>query len=124
MRLPVTGSSGDAGLATNGEYGSSGDEHGRTDSAKIRALRRMDNMNAKRAFTLIELLTVIAIIAVLAALLFPALSRAKARAHRATCANNLKQINYGVLMYAHDFADIFPALPNPNPYPNGEAFFF
>jgi prepilin-type N-terminal cleavage/methylation domain-containing protein len=82
------------------------------------------NMTVKRAFTLIELLVVIAIIAILAALLLPTLSRSKATAHRAACLNNCKQINQGVLLYAHDSADTFPALARPNPYPNGEAFFF
>lgn len=78
----------------------------------------------KRAFTLIELLVVIAIVAILAALLFPVLSRAKERGNRTGCVNNLRQINTGVLMYAHDNADTLPMLPSPDPYPNGEAFFF
>jgi prepilin-type N-terminal cleavage/methylation domain-containing protein len=81
-------------------------------------------MKARRAFTLVELLAVIAVIAMLAAWLVPALNRAKARAKRAACADNLRQINLGVLMYAHDSADTLPALPAGNPYPNGVGFFF
>ena len=62
------------------------------------------------AFTLIELLVVIAIIAILAAMLLPALAKAKERAQRAQCQNNIKQLTMAMHLYANDSRDILPEL--------------
>ncbi len=81
-------------------------------------------LQRSNAFTLLELLVVIAIIGILAALLLPALGQAKEKTRRTSCASNLRQVSLAIRLYADDWADALPALPDPNPYPNGVGAYY
>jgi len=65
---------------------------------------------ARAAFTLVELLVTVAVIGILASLLLPTLGRAKDKAVRTHCLNNIRQFNLGMRIYGDDNQDRLPTL--------------
>ena len=69
-----------------------------------------DDLNKKRAFTLVELLVTISIIGALAALLLPVFSKVKAKGKGAKCLSNLHQLGLALQMYAQENEGRMPVM--------------
>src|SRR3954464_2565531 len=85
---------------------------------------RNEDLQMRRAFTLVELLVVIAIIALLIGLLFPVLGRVRRQANRTSCAGELRQIGALFQMYLSDSKNKLPrinTLPSLNVPPDAPS---
>ena len=69
-------------------------------------------MKKNKGFTLIEMMVVITIIMILMGLLMPALGRARRKARKIECLNNLRQIGIALNEYALDNNGSYPQTLN------------
>ncbi len=71
------------------------------DGVSLRGSRRA-------GFSLLELVIVLAVTVLLTSLMMPALSQVRENLHRVVCSSNLRQLGFGVAMYARDENDRLP----------------
>jgi prepilin-type processing-associated H-X9-DG protein len=89
---------------------------GRFDDQFLAHMIQVNQSVRRRAFTLLELLIILALLCLLVALVMPPLVRAREKANRVVCADNLRQIGVAMLAYVGDNQDHFPTAGD---YPSG-----
>lgn len=77
-------------------------------------MKRTSDITNAGAFTFVGLLMILAILAILAAMLLPALAKAKSRAQRINCVNNLKQCGLAFRVWEGDHDDKSPMSVSTN----------
>lgn len=87
---------GKSGLTSTGPLGGAAG----FSSLKLSAPRRLSHGVASSGFTLIELMIVVAVIGVLAAISVPNYAKARERAQKSACINNLRQIDWAKQQWA------------------------
>ena len=68
----------------------------------------MNTFSKRSGFTIIELLVVLSVILILLTVVTPAVSKAKEKANKTICINNLRQISVALTMYANENDGKFP----------------
>jgi prepilin-type processing-associated H-X9-DG protein len=81
--------------------------------------RRHSPVRQSSGFTLVELLVGFAVVAILVGLLIPGLSGAREEARGAVCAQNLKQLGAGMMMYAAEHDGELPFGPKASAFGMG-----
>lgn len=74
----------------------------------VRGARGAGSTGPAAGFSLLELVIVLAVTVLLTSLMLPALSQVRENLHRVVCASNLRQLGFGVAMYARDQNDRLP----------------
>jgi prepilin-type processing-associated H-X9-DG protein/prepilin-type N-terminal cleavage/methylation domain-containing protein len=77
----------------------------------------MNPLRPRRAVTLIEVIVVIAIIGMLIVLLVSAVQTVRSAAHRAACANNLRQVGVALHQYHEVYGSLPPGIAHPRLLP-------
>jgi len=77
-------------------------------------MKTSSGRSSNQGFTLVGLIIIVAVLAILAAMLLPALARAKRKAQRINCVNNLKQDGLAFRLWEGDNGDKYPMAVSTN----------
>ncbi len=88
-------------------------------SSATRLTKAGASQQTNAAFTLADLLALLGLFVLLALVLTPALARTRVSDQGFQCLHNLRQLMAAMLMYTHDYHDLFPPNPDTGDYTPG-----